>query len=240
VVPRQDRGELFATLSHEIRTPMNAIFGFAEILANPALCPREPEKIAEYANIILHSARDSFAVTRALVDLMRAETTAFAPTEAVDLEEMLRATLKNLAGHEAEGGVSTVLNSSGTMAQLYADPRALRMLLSALVEGLATAVGMPAQLECTLSQHGLRPMLEMEVVPLGEKSGKGDRSAFLGVIRVLTARLAQEMDAQLMLEQRDRAWHVRLVFSGSGSVVPLMFGEAVPAPTNLVSLRKSA
>lgn len=238
----QDRGPLFAALSHEVRTPMNAILGFSEILASPTLCPREPAKIVEYAEIIHRSAQDSFAVTRAVVDLLRVESTPFDNAgDPVDAEEMLRAAIGQVLSREAEGAIKVTYRGEGVLTQLAADPRAVRMLFAALVEGLTVAVGAPAEIECTLAMHGLRPSLELEIAGSGDPSKRGERSAFLGVLQILSARLAAAIGAELELSPVGRRWHARLLFSMEGRIASLRPRRtASNHPNSVVTLRKSA
>lgn len=237
--PFSERENLFATLSHEVRTPMNAILGFAEMLANPALCPSDKAKVAEYAAIIHRSARDSFAVTRAVIDLLRVDHESFsAAHDPVDLDEMLRACIAQIASREDEHAVLASIHGAGQINTVEADPKAVRMLLSTLVEGFSAAVGFPATIDCTFSMFGMRPMMELSIAPSAAGGHAVERIAFVGVIRVLAARLAGEIDAELTLNQNGASWHATLIFNAKASVVPLRPADAVSA--NIVPLRKSA
>ena len=236
-----DRAPLFAALSHEVRTPVNAILGFSEMLANPALCPRDPEKIAEYARIIHRSAQSSFAVTRAVVDLLRVESTPFSmPDEPVDAAEMLRAAIAQVIQREPAGQVAAQVCGEDGFGLLHADPRALRMLFGALVEGLSSAVGGPARIDCRFGSFGLRPEIEIEIVPASARPARDGHSAFLGVVTILCRRIADAIGAELTLAPGGQGWRARLLFAIPASVTVLRPAAAETATSTIVPLRKSA
>ena len=233
------RDTLFATLSHEVRTPMNAILGFAEMLANPSLCPTDKEKVAEYAAIIHRSARDSFAVTRAVIDLLRVENESFrSARDVIDLDEMLRACIAQVISRENEQAVTASIRGAGQIDTINADPKAVRMLLNTLVEGFSAAVGFPATLDCNFSMFGMKPVLEIAIAHSAAGGQPPERSAFVGVIRVLAARLAEEVGAELTLSQRGAGWHAYLIFNSSAPVVSFPAHGGTTA--KILPLRKSA
>lgn len=235
--PVVDRAALFASLSHEVRTPMNAILGFSELLANPALAPRDPVKVGEYATIIQNSARESFAVTTALVDLLRIETMPFAANDAIDAEEMIRTSLSEVSARAPSGTIDVAIR--GALGTVMADQRALRMLLSALFDGLTTASGGRASIDCTLGQMGLRPTLDVLVTPHAGKT-RNQRPAFLGVLRELCQRLARALDAELAIEPVAAGWRASLRFTVPGTVAILRSSPQQDMLPIVDGLRKSA
>jgi hypothetical protein len=165
---------------------------------------------------------------------LRVETTPFAPDQDVDAEEMLRAVLSEHVARAPNGAIT--LNARGSLPLLAADRRALRMLFNTLLDGLTTACGGRASIECTLGSEGLRPSLEMVVLPAG-RHGDGDRPAYLGVLRDLSQRLAGALDASLTIEPYGAGWRVGLRFAAPASLPNADFRLL---PPSVQSLRKSA
>ena len=84
-------------------------------------------------------------------------------------------------------------------------------------------------------------MLDIDMQPADPTAHHPERTAFLGVIRVLTARLACELDCDLDLRQEAGGWHARLLFRSAqtgGRLVALPSRKTASTP--LVTIRKSA
>lgn len=229
-----NRAALFASLSHEVRTPMNAILGFSEMLANPVLCPTDQTKIAEYARIIHRQGQHTFAVTSALVDLLRVESTHFGSPEHVDLAALLRHTL---AQAPRGGEVTTALAGDEHAGHIMADPQALRILLRALVDGLVTATQGQGQLICTFERVETLPSLTFEAT--GQATAGNDNSAFVGIVEILARRTAAAIGAGVTISATSAGWRARIDFSGS-NLVPLPTHAAAFETSNVVPLKKSA
>ena len=231
-----NRTALFATLSHEVRTPMNAILGFSEILANPALQPKMPAQIAEYAGIIHRSAHDAFAVTRAVVDLLRVESPDFAPApEWVDIRDMAAKIVAGLSDRVDCATCSVI--ATDTAFEMEADIRALRMLLSNLIEGLANAGGKGASLVCSFDATPRTLALDITCTPQVPAAGRLGHAAYLGVVEALARRIASLIGGEITLSLGDDVLSAALRLPVVAAVVmPL----APPHPSNIQSIRKSA
>ena len=234
--------DLFATLSHEVRTPMNAILGFSEILSNEALAPRDPVQVAEYASIIHRSAHDAFAVTRAVVDLLRVEAGEFeAGGQPVFLAEALGGVIATISGREPEGGCTFDIEAAlSDDAQVEADPQALRILLSTLIEGLMTARSGALDIVCAITSVEGRPAVTMSVRPRVELPVKDlKHAALLQVVGLLVRRIAGTLAAEVEFDPPHGA---RLVFGVSAAVPVRRHRPAETAVSSrpVVPLRKSA
>jgi cell cycle sensor histidine kinase DivJ len=71
------KDHFLANVSHELRTPLNAIIGFAEILNNGDLAPRDPERQREYAGIIQDSAQHLLSVVNTILDMSKIQAGTF-------------------------------------------------------------------------------------------------------------------------------------------------------------------
>jgi cell cycle sensor histidine kinase DivJ len=132
------KDRLLANVSHELRTPLNAILGFAEMLGDAELAPRELAKQREYAKIIHASADHLLSMVNLILDTSKIaagtfrilpEPFALAPLIA-DCCDMVR--LKAEAG-----GVTLERAPVADAGELVADKRACRQILLNL---LANAV----------------------------------------------------------------------------------------------------
>lgn len=232
---------LFSTLSHEIRTPMNAILGFSEILANEALAPRGVAQVAEYASIIHRSARDAFSVTRSVVDLLRVEAGEFTgESENIYLSELIGGVFAHISGREPDGGCSFDIEAAlSDDAVVSGEPRAVRMLMSTLVEGLLTAQNHAVDMVCAITSVDGRPAVTINARPRpGIVVTAGKHEALLAVVGVLVRRLAAVTGAEVEFDPPNGA---RLIF---GAAVPVPVRRHRPetpsAAASLIPLRKSA
>jgi cell cycle sensor histidine kinase DivJ len=132
------KDRLLANVSHELRTPLNAILGFAEMLSDADLAPREIAKQREYAKIIHASADHLLSMVNLILDTSKIaagtfrilpEPFALAPLIA-DCCDMVR--LKAEAS-----GVALERAPGMDVGELVADKRACRQILLNL---LANAV----------------------------------------------------------------------------------------------------
>ncbi|MCA0423472.1 MAG: HAMP domain-containing histidine kinase [Proteobacteria bacterium] len=226
------RAGLFASLSHEIRTPMNAILGFSEILANPALQPKTVDEVAEYAGIIHKSALGAFAVTRAVVDLLRVESTDFRlEPETVDLAEFSTTIIAGLA----EKSDCRLETAPGNYS-VEADPRCIRMMLTNIVEGFANA-GLCAPVVLRLNRRGNGATFAITCASEA-RGGHLGHAAYLGVVEALVRRIAGLTGWQVSILTSGSALTASLSVPVSGDIAKL---HPAPAAGNTTHpLRKIA
>ena len=124
------KDRLLANVSHELRTPLNAILGFAEMLSDDELAPRELAKQREYAKIIHASADHLLSMVNLILDTSKIaagtfrilpEPFALAPLIA-DCCDMVR--LKAEAGGVAleRAPVADAMRTRRRQARLSPDP----------------------------------------------------------------------------------------------------------------------
>ena len=236
---REQRDDLCAALSHEVRTPMNAILGFSAILANPATQPDNRETVAEYARMIHASANNAFAVSQALADLVRLENPGFvlAP-EPVDVLALVSGLMSAHAGRAGRGKASHSFACDDSAVDAWADPQALRMLFSNIIEGVASTGGDNPHLACRLTRTDGRIEFVATGAPVGADSGAQRHEACLGLVEILSRRLARLMGGDLGVSSNAGAVVIRVALPLAEGVTRLP-GRAAQ-PFSPVSLRKSA
>ena len=128
------RDRLLANVSHELRTPLNAILGFAEMLGDPELAPREPEKQREYAQIIHSSADHLLSVVNLILDMSRLEAGEFEiDLEAFDVAGLLDLCCDILKLRAQRAGVVLRRSRIPKPIEIIADKRACRQIMLNLV-----------------------------------------------------------------------------------------------------------
>jgi two-component system, cell cycle sensor histidine kinase DivJ len=132
------KDRLLANVSHELRTPLNAILGFAEILGEPELAPRDPAKQREYAKIIHASADHLLSMVNLILDTSKIAAGTFRILPEPFALEPLIADCCDMLRLKAEAGEVTLEQAPmADVGEIVADKRACRQILLNL---LANAV----------------------------------------------------------------------------------------------------
>lgn len=128
------KSAFLARISHEIRTPLTAIIGFSQILKLQHRPNREKTREQEYAEIIHDSSQHLLALVNDLLDLSKIESGGFEINESwVDVSREI-ASIKTVLGVEADRkGVALAIDVPDDVPALYADPKAVRQILTNLV-----------------------------------------------------------------------------------------------------------
>ena len=123
------KSRFLATMSHELRTPLNAIMGFSEVMENELLGPIGSDVYREYAHNIYQSGDHLLCIINEILDLSRIEAGRY------DLnEETIRLTdvaedCERLVKIKADAKSLTIVQDfAPDLAQVWADPRALRQI----------------------------------------------------------------------------------------------------------------
>ena len=126
----KSKSRFLATMSHELRTPLNAIMGFSEVMEKEVLGPIGNDLYREYAGNIYTSGNHLLQLINEILDLSRIEAGRY------DLhEETIRLTdiaedCQRLVKIRAEAkGLQLVEDFEDDLAQVWADPRALRQIV---------------------------------------------------------------------------------------------------------------
>ena len=124
------KDHFLANMSHELRTPLNAIIGFSEMLGNPELTPRDPDKQREYAHIIHESGQHLLSVVNSILDMSKIQSGTFEilpePFEVASLIDLCCDMLKLKA---QEGGVELVRAYPAKLDEMIGDKRACKQIL---------------------------------------------------------------------------------------------------------------
>ncbi len=99
------KDQLFSIIGHDLKSPFNNIMGFASLLSSPTIS-LSPEKVQEYAALILEAAENTTALLDTLLAWAAVES-ADLPYRPIDisLAESLNASLQPLATLAREKGV---------------------------------------------------------------------------------------------------------------------------------------
>jgi len=238
----QDRSEghearlaLLQQIGHEIRTPMNAILGFSEVLVDASVAPKRPDQVVDYARIIHRSAREAFAISSALVDLLRSEANGVAlASETLELAEIADAAAR-LVNERAPVPVRVERAAGDVLVET--DGHACRTLLKAILESFSTAFDGRSQVLCQIGRTGLTPQVLVTARDMAEAtSTRGSVPAgHFGVMEALCARLGHEIGCSIVLDVTGSTLSARIEFPRAG----LGRARHAAAPTP-VPLRKSA
>lgn len=161
------KSNFLANMSHELRTPLNAILGFADILRQQSFGPVGNEKYVEYSEDIHHSGQHLLELINDILDLSAIEAGKLELyIEAVDVAEVINASVKLVASQAEAKGVQVQIRVEDNVPLLFADKRRVMQVIINLLtnavkftpEGgeisVAAFVGDPAELQITVSDTG--------------------------------------------------------------------------------------
>lgn len=129
------KSQFLAGISHDLRTPLNAIVGFAQVLRDGQLGTGGNERTQTYARFIHDSGLHLQGVIDQLLDVSNAEAGKWALVEEViDLEGLIRSIRPMLEPELGKRGMQLNVALEGPEPALHADSRALRRILTNLVD----------------------------------------------------------------------------------------------------------
>jgi signal transduction histidine kinase/DNA-binding response OmpR family regulator/HPt (histidine-containing phosphotransfer) domain-containing protein len=146
VAASRAKSGFLATMSHEIRTPLNAVIGFAGMLDDQELAPRQ----REYARAIRESGDQLLGMINDILDFSKLQSGRFELTPApFPLRPTLESALDFVAGKAAERGVDLAyVMGPEVPAGLEADEARVRQVL---INYLSNAVKFTTRGEVVLS-----------------------------------------------------------------------------------------
>ena len=126
------RRDFVANVSHELKTPLTVIGGFAETLADDELPAEQRRRFAE--TIQVH-ARRMQRIVDDLLDLSRIESGGWRPAPTtVDVVNAAGDALATVRDAALAKGITIDVRPGTGASTVYADPTAVRQILSNLVE----------------------------------------------------------------------------------------------------------
>ncbi|MFI5012875.1 MAG: PAS domain-containing sensor histidine kinase [Hyphomicrobiales bacterium] len=130
----RSKSRFLATVSHELRTPLNAVIGFSEMLANPDLAPKDPDRLRDYARIINTSGVHLLDVVNSFLDASRIESGHFElNVETFDLAELVKSACAIVDVKVADSGVRLTTIAPPDGLAFEGDKRACRQIVINLV-----------------------------------------------------------------------------------------------------------
>jgi len=126
------RRDFVANASHELRTPLTVIGGFAETLLDESL-PNEQRR--QFAQTVLANTQRMQRIVDDLLDLSRIESGGWKPNPStVDLRALAGDALAVVQERRPDKGVELRLELAPDATHVWADPTALRQVLTNLVD----------------------------------------------------------------------------------------------------------
>ena len=149
------KDRLLANVSHELRTPLNAILGFAEMLGDAELAPRDPVKQREYAKIIHASADHLLSMVNLILDTSKIAAGTFRILPEPFALAPLIADCCDMVRLKAEAGGVTLEQAPITdVGELVADKRACRQILLNLLSNAVKFSDRGGRVVVGASAHG--------------------------------------------------------------------------------------
>lgn len=126
------RRDFVANVSHELKTPLTVVSGFAETLLDNSVSPAHRE---QFARTILSNTQRMQRLVDDLLDLSRIESGGWHPLPVdVDIEAMATEVLASAGPVGDSKGLQLRLEVDPEARRVYADPVALRQVLTNLVD----------------------------------------------------------------------------------------------------------
>jgi signal transduction histidine kinase len=126
------RRDFVANVSHELKTPLTVIGGVAETLVDDSLTPEDRRRFAE---MIVGNTRRMQRLVDDLLDLSRIESGGWRPAPvAVDLAAIIADVFAAVSERAGAKGIALETDVPTSASAPYADPTALRQIISNLVD----------------------------------------------------------------------------------------------------------
>ena len=134
-IANRAKSEFLANMSHELRTPLSAIIGFAEILKDERLRPKDPVQAEDYLNDIHVSGQHLLSLINDILDLSKIEAgNAQLQEDEIDLSDMVATCLRLVSPRAAEAGLQLrFAPPEDSLPPLRADYRMIKQILTNLL-----------------------------------------------------------------------------------------------------------
>ncbi len=173
------RADFVANASHELRTPLASVLGFTETLLGPA--KNDLAAHEEFLGIMLKQANRMTRLIDDLLSLSRIELREHTrPTDAVNLEALVRSTAELLERQASERGAKIVLNFAPGLPPAAADTGELSQVFHNLITNALKYGGENSKVDITgevsqtrpATMPGKGPCLKVSVRDYGEGISK--------------------------------------------------------------------
>ena len=169
------KDRFLANVSHELRTPLNAIIGFSEMLASPELCPRDPAKLKEYAEIIHSSGEHLLSVVNTILDMSKMQAGNFSiDPEPFEIAPLVESCCDMLRLKAEQGGIAFVRDMTPGLGSMIADKRACKQVLINLLSNAVKFT--PAGGEVAIHVRPEGTLLRVSITDTGIGIAPGDLS----------------------------------------------------------------
>ena len=133
--PADPRRSFLRMVSHELRTPLNSILGFSEVLQSELYGPLGAPQYLEYAGIIHTSGQRLLRLVNQVLEIARLEGGgADLHIGSESVEQALEDAISSLMDEASPRRVTFAIQGQGALPLVMADPRALRNILSNLLQ----------------------------------------------------------------------------------------------------------
>lgn len=155
------KDRFLANVGHELRTPLNAVIGFSDILRTGAAPIGEARRI-EYAGIIHDSGQHLLSIVNSLLDVSKIVAGRFElQPEQVRLPGVIEQVMEMMRLRAEQGGVSLRATIHPLAAELYADKRACRQIITNLVSNAVKFTGEGGAVELLARPEGNSVAIEV-------------------------------------------------------------------------------
>jgi PAS domain S-box-containing protein len=208
----QAKSEFLSRMSHELRTPLNAMLGFAQLLELDARNPLTPSQQPWVAQI-QQAGWHLLEMINDVLDLSRIESGNLRlQTEALDLPELLNASLALVTADAQRRGITITTDLASGSAAMLADATRVKQILTNLLSNavkynhdsgrihVASRVREPDAVEIAVTDTGIG-MSEQQIEALFQPFNRlgRERSTLqgTGIGLVISQRLAELMGGAL-------------------------------------------
>lgn len=161
----QWKDRFLANISHELRTPLNAVIGFSDIM-RAGQGPIDDARRAEYAGIIHDAGHHLLSMVNSLLDVSKIEAGRFElRPETVALPGVVEQVMEMMRLRAEQGGVALRATLDPRAAELVADKRACRQILTNLVSNAVKFTGEGGAVELLARPEG--NSIAIEVIDTG-------------------------------------------------------------------------
>ena len=130
----QAKSRFLAAMSHELRTPLNAIIGFSELIRDQVMGPDAMDSYVEYAADIRSSGAHLLDLINDVLDISKIESGKLdIHRQRVIVRDEIEPVWKGFELRAAHKNLALDLQMADDTVECFADPRALRQIVTNLV-----------------------------------------------------------------------------------------------------------